>query len=100
MDLLRRIWAEAKRAGRLEQFQVFHLGYPEWSCRYNPVGEFGRITEIASRTTRPLPAEGNSAAFREFAWRFTNVVARALVALGQKPNYAAISRFVTTSSRC
>jgi len=95
VDLLRRMWAEAKRAGRLEQLHVFHLGYPEWSCRYNPVGEFGRITEIASRTTRPLPAEGNSAAFREFAWRFTNVVARALVALGQKPNYAAISRFVT-----
>ncbi len=28
-----------------------------------------------------LSGEGNSAAFREFAWRFVNIIARALVAL-------------------
>lgn len=31
---------------------------------------------------RPVIGEGNSAAFREFAWRFVNIIARALVALG------------------
>ncbi|MDM4770926.1 type IV conjugative transfer system coupling protein TraD [Solimonas sp. SE-A11] len=95
VDLLRRIFAEAKRAGRLDQFHIFHLGYPEISERYNPIGEFGRITEPAGRIATQLPAEGNSAAFREFAWRFTNVVARALVALGRKPDYASIARYVT-----
>lgn len=95
VDLLRRMFAEAKRAGRLGQFYIFHLGFTEISARYNPVGEFGRITEVASRVTNPLPSEGNSAAFREFAWRFTNAVARALVALGHKPDYASIARYVT-----
>ena len=95
VDLLRRMYAEAKRAGRLHQFFIFHLGFPEISARYNPVGEFGRITEVASRIATQLPSEGNSAAFREFAWRFTNAVARALVALGRKPDYTSIARYVT-----
>lgn len=95
LDLLGRMFAECLRTGRLEQFHVFHLGYPDFSERYNPVGEFGRITEVASRIATQLPSEGNSAAFREFAWRFTNIVSRALVGLGRKPAYADIARYVT-----
>ena len=95
LDLLRRMWAEAERAGRLDRFHFFHLGYPDISERYNPVGEFGRITEVASRTTAPLPDQGNSAAFKEFAWRFTNVIAQALVGLGRKPDLKSIARYVT-----
>ncbi len=95
LDLLRRMFAEARRAGRLDQFHIFHLGFPDISERYNPVGEFGRITEVATRIASQLPSQGNSAAFREFAWRFTNIVARALVGLGRKPDYAAIARYVT-----
>lgn len=78
-DLLKRVYAEAKRAGRQKQVYVFHLGYPRISARYNAVGSFSRITEVATRIANQLPNEGNSAAFREFAWRFTNIVARALV---------------------
>ena len=95
LDLLRRMFAEARRAGRLDRFHVFHLGFPAVSERYNPVGEFGRITEVATRTTAPLPDQGNSAAFREFAWRFTNVIAQALVGLGRKPDLKSLGRYVT-----
>ena len=95
IDLLRRMHAEARRAKRLDQFHVFHLGFPDISERYNPVGDFARITEVASRISTQLPAEGNSAAFREFAWRFTNIVARALVGLGRRPDYNTIARYVT-----
>lgn len=95
IDLLRRMHAEARRAKRLDQFHVFHLGFPDISERYNPVGDFARITEVASRISTQLPAEGNSAAFREFAWRFTNIVARALIGLGRRPDYNTIARYVT-----
>ncbi|MBT8098022.1 MAG: type IV conjugative transfer system coupling protein TraD [Woeseia sp.] len=94
-DLLMRCYAEARRAGRLGTFQMIHLGFPEFSARYNPVGDFGRITEVASRIATQLPSAGNSAAFREFAWRFTNVVARALVGLGRRPDYKIVARYVT-----
>ena len=81
-SLMMRVYAEAARAGRLDQFYLFHLGYPEITARYNGIGNFARITEVADRATNALPASGNSAAFKEFAWRFTNLVAQAQVALG------------------
>lgn len=93
-DLMKRIVAEAHRAGRQSTLHLFHLGYPEISSRYNPVGHFSRITEIATRTTNPLPSQGNSAAFREFAWRFTNIIGRAVVALGRRPDYRQITRYI------
>ncbi|TVR63189.1 MAG: conjugative coupling factor TraD, PFGI-1 class [Candidatus Competibacteraceae bacterium] len=84
-DLFRRLHAEAVRAGRPSYF--FHLGYPDHSARYNPVGRFNRITEVATRIANQLPAQGNAEAFRQFAWLFTHVIARALVALGERPDY-------------
>ena len=93
-ELLRRTYAEAKRAGREGEFYLFHLGWPELSARYNAVGRFSRITEVASRIAGQLSDEGNSAAFREFAWRFVNLIARALVELGVRPDYLLIQRHV------
>lgn len=94
-ELLRRVYAEAQRAGRLDQLSIFHLGFPDLCARYNPIGSFTRITEVASRLTNPLPDAGNSAAFKQFAWRFGNGVARAVVALGRRPDLPTIQRYVT-----
>jgi conjugative coupling factor TraD (TOL family) len=94
-DLMKRVVAEAKRTGRDNALYVFHLGFPEFSARYNPIGSFSRITEVATRIANQLPAEGNSAAFREFAWRFSNIVARALYAMGRKPTYDLIVRYIS-----
>ncbi|GHU37573.1 conjugative coupling factor TraD, PFGI-1 class [Betaproteobacteria bacterium] len=93
-DLLKRMYVETRRAGREGEFYVFHLGWPEISARYNAVGRFGRISEVATRIAGQLSGEGNSAAFREFAWRFVNIIARALVELGQRPDYLLIQRHV------
>jgi conjugative coupling factor TraD (TOL family) len=93
--LLTRMYMAAKREGREDDMYIFHLGFPEISARYNAVGNFSRITEVASRIAGQLSAEGNSAAFKEFAWRFINIVAKALVSLGQRPDYNNILRYVT-----
>jgi conjugative coupling factor TraD (TOL family) len=92
-ELLRRMYLEAKRAGRLDKFYVFHLGHPNISARYNPVGDFSRITEVASRISRQLPGEGQSAAFREFVWRYVNVIAKAANALGRRIDYDMIMMY-------
>lgn len=93
-DLLKRMYVEARRAGREHEFYVFHLGWPEISARYNAIGRFGRISEVATRIAGQLSGEGNSAAFREFAWRFVNIIARALIELGRRPDYLQIQRHV------
>lgn len=94
-ELMLRMHAEARRAGREDQFYMFHLGYPDISARYNGIGSFSRITEVAARATNALPSSGNSAAFKEFSWRFTNIVAQAQVALGRIPTYETLLRDVT-----
>lgn len=93
-DLLKRMYVECERAGRANEFYVFHLGWPDHSARYNAVGRFGRISEVATRVAGQLSSEGNSAAFKEFAWRFVNIIARALVALGRRPDYLQIQQHV------
>lgn len=88
--LLRRMFVEAKRNGRDKEFYIFHLGYPSISARYNAVGTFSRISEVATRSTSQLSGEGSSAAFKEFCWRFANMVAQARVGLGVRPSYVQI----------
>ena len=94
-DLLRGVRDACRLAGRERDFMLFHLGYPDLSSRYNGVGQFHRITEVASRVSGQVSGEGASAVFREFVWRFVNVVARAVVALGERPDYGTIRRHVT-----
>lgn len=93
-DLLRRIYFEAKACGREDDVLIFHLGFPDVSARYNPVGHFARITEVANRIANQLPGSGESVAFKEFGWRFVNIIAKALVALGRKPDYRQIQRYI------
>ena len=92
-DLLARMYVEAERAGRLPQLKVFHLGFPAVSARYNPIGEFARITEVPSRIASQLPDAGNSAAFKEFAWRYVNVIAKAATALGRSLEYMTLLKY-------
>ena len=92
-DLFRRLHAEAAGAGR--PFYFFHLGYPDHSARYNPIGRFARITEVATRIANQLPAHGNAEAFRQFAWLFTHVIASALHALGERPDYRKTLQHMT-----
>ncbi|PMM64839.1 type IV conjugative transfer system coupling protein TraD [Vibrio splendidus] len=93
-DMLLRMYIECLRSDRLDDFYVLHLGYPDQSGRYSPLGRFNRITEVATRVSGQLEGGGNSAAFKQFAWRFVNIIARAQEALGRKPDMASIQRYV------
>ena len=77
-----RCLARRSPAGETPVLLFFHLGYPEHSARYNPIGRFSRLTEVATRIANQLPSQGNAEAFRQFAWLFTHMVGQALFALG------------------
>ena len=93
-DLLRRLYFEARLCGREADLIIFHLGFPDISARYNPIGNFARVTEVANRVANQLPGSGESAAFKEFGWRFVNIIAKVLVALGRIPDYQQIQRYI------
>lgn len=92
-ELMLRCYSEAKRAGRLDQFHLFHLGFPEISAQYNPVGQFIRITEVATRIANQMPGEGQSAAFREFVWGYVNQIAKGIVGIGKTPSFPLIKHY-------
>lgn len=94
-DLLKRIYIEAQIANREHDLLVFHLGFPKLSCRYNPIGNFTRVTEVANRISNQLPSSGDSAAFKEFGWQFINSIAMALVSMGEKPDYQKMKFYIT-----
>ena len=93
-DLLRTVYGMCRAAKRESQFRMFHLGYPDISARYNGVGDFRRVTEVATRIANQVEGEGQSAVFRQFVWRFVNIVARAVTAVGERPDYRTIHRHV------
>ncbi len=93
-DLLLGMYAACRDSGRLDAFRIFHLAHPEHSARYNPVGSYSRITQVATRVANSLPGEGNSAAFKEFGWRFVNIIAQALDRLDEPPTYRSIQSHV------
>ena len=95
LDLLRRVYHEAEKSGKLEKLRIFHLRYPGVSEHYNPIASYDSPGEIATRITEQLPSKGSSEAFKQFAWRFLNTISCALDALGETPNYRIIYKHVT-----
>ena len=89
-NLLKRVYLEAKAAGRLSELMVFHLGFPEMSCCYNPLDSFTRITELSTRITGGLSESGSAKAFKDFSWQFTNVFSKAQFYCGETPDYHSI----------
>ncbi len=98
LDLLRRVYHEAEKSGKLAKLRIFHLRYPSVSEHYNPIASYDSPGEIATRITEQLPSKGSSEAFKQFAWRFLNTIICALDALGETPNYRIIYKHVTDIS--
>ena len=94
IELLQRIYYEATAAGRLDDLRIFHLRYPELSEKYNPIANYNSPAEIATRISLQLPGAGDSAAFRDFAWRFVNSIAVALDSLKITPSFALVYRYI------
>ena len=95
LDLLRRVYHEAEKSGKLTSLRIFHLRYPSVSEHYNPIASYDSPDDIATRITEQLPSKGSSEAFKQFAWRFLNTIICALDALGETPNYRIIYKHVT-----
>ncbi|MBB1334016.1 type IV conjugative transfer system coupling protein TraD [Pseudoalteromonas sp. SR41-6] len=93
-ELLRRVIYECKSADRLDEFYMIHLGFPELSHAYNPIGDYQKITEVAGRSTNQLADGGNSSAFKEFSWRFVNINAQALEFIGEEVSYEVLQHYI------
>jgi len=90
--------ANAKRAceanGQPERFIQFHPAFPETSARIDPLRNFSRVTEIASRLAALIPSEAGADPFKSFGWQALNNISQALVMSHERPNIILLKRFL------
>jgi len=82
----------AARCELLPQFKILHLAFPEYSCQYNALESYHRITEVSTRITEGIDSEES---FKQFAWLKSNFIAVGLHYLGQQATFERIKYFMT-----
>lgn len=94
IELLGRMWAEAKRANREDEFYIFSLGHPDISAKFNAIASFSRITAVAGRISENMQSSGDGQVFKDFAWRFLLLVAQSVVDMGEKPTFKSMKQHI------
>lgn len=77
--------------GRPEAFVQFHPAFPSESIRINPLRNWNRVTEMASRIAALMITED---AFQALGWNAINRVADALVYVDRAPTLANLRRSI------
>ncbi len=81
--------------GEPERFVMFNPAFPEESIRLNPLANFSRATEIATRIASLMPDTGGaSATFRAFSWQAVNNIVQGSVICGRRPTLADINHYL------
>lgn len=83
-------------SGAPDRFLQFHPAYPEESVRLDPLYNFTRVTEIATRIASLIPSETGSDAFKAFGWQALNNISQALVMCYENPSLVTLKRFLET----
>ncbi len=94
MELKNLIEQQAKVCGREQDFEFFHPAFPEQSTCLNPLQNFSRATEIASRLVDLVVRGDGEDAFSAFAWRAVNVISTGLLYVGETPDILSIKKYV------
>ncbi|MCG6308489.1 conjugative transfer system coupling protein TraD [Vibrio alginolyticus] len=81
-------------AGSPERFVYFHPGFPEYSVRLNPLRNFNRGTEIASRIAALIPSETGADPFKAFGQMALNNIVQGLLLTSQRPDLKTLRRFL------
>ena len=77
--------------GRGDAFSQFHPAFPSQSVRIDPLKNWGRSTELASRIAALMISED---AFQAFAWRAINLVADGLIYVDKAPTLMTLRKFI------
>ncbi|KTD63271.1 conjugative coupling factor TraD [Legionella santicrucis] len=94
-ELVRDMMAACEVSGRTDDFKIVHLGFPDQSARYNPLKNYDQISEVATRITDAISAEGEGKQFAAFAWKYVNIVAICLEEMNQAITYQSIAFYIS-----
>ncbi len=77
-----------------ERFVYFHPAHPEKSACIDPLRNWNRKTELASRIAALIPSETGADPFTAFGWKVLNDIVNGLIATGQRPNLVQLRRYI------
>ena len=80
--------------GQPERFVYFHPAHPEKSAAIDPMRNWNRRTELASRVAALIPSETGADPFAAFGWKVLNDIVNGLVTTGVSPNLAHLKRYI------
>ena len=95
LELVRDMYSACFAANRLDDFRIVHLGFPELSAHYNPLKNYDQVSEVATRITDAIAAEGEGKQFAAFAWKYVNIVAICLEEMHQLITYKSIAFYIS-----
>ncbi len=80
---------------RQKEFIYFNPAFPEESARLNPLRNFSRVTEVASRISALMQsANGGNDPFKAFSWQALNNVVQGLAMIEGRPTLIKIKHFL------
>jgi conjugal transfer pilus assembly protein TraD len=92
---LRKILREAcEFMGEPERYIEFHPAYPDTSARIDPIKNWNRVTEPASRIASLVPSETGSDPFTAFSWKVVNDIVAGLIMIEERPNLVWLRRMI------
>lgn len=83
-----------EKLGQPERFVYFHPAHPEKSVSIDPMRNWNRRTELASRVAALIPSETGADPFAAFGWKVLNDIVNGLVATGVSPNLTHLKLYI------
>ena len=84
-----------KDVGRESDFIYFHPAFPEKSARIDPLANFSRATELATRIASLIPSETGADPFTAHSQMVLTNLCEGLLMINAKPTIALLKRFVS-----
>lgn len=88
--------AALKRVGRPNDYVYMHPAFPEKCWRIDPLKNFNRVTELASRVAGIIPSETGNDPFISHAQMLLTNLCGAMLMINMKPTLVNLKRFVDT----
>lgn len=81
--------------GKESDFVYFHPAFPERSWRIDPLANFSRATELATRVASLIPSETGADPFTAHSMMVLTNLCEGLLIINAKPTIALLKRYVT-----
>ncbi|MFH1872661.1 MAG: conjugative transfer system coupling protein TraD [Pseudomonadota bacterium] len=92
--LARNARAACEACGAGDRFVYFHPAHPDRSACIDPLRNWNRKTELASRVAALIPSETGADPFTAFGWKVLNDITNGMIATGHRPNLVQLRRYV------